>query len=239
MPVLGRGSNRVCITKSPAEKAARAGNSQSLGRAAQKAHDGAAVIAAEIHRTIEFFRTQRAQHRPTVLYSRPAAEPGQNPYFGQSGMVLEQGGSGLRGEHVQLGFGVMLAEGLQRGNQHDGVAQRFKLDCQNFPWRLHPIEREPAARLPKWGTSVLKINCWIGLTRWDLSNGDSLGLPVHSATRASMKEKYFCRSRIGGIAAYCRVHRFAKVRDYRNIACGAIFRFQIKAMTRLGEWARR
>ena len=79
--------------------------------------------------------------------------------------MLEQGGGGLRREHVQLGFGVMLAEGLQRGNQHDGIAQRFELDCQNFPWRLHPMEMEPAARFPKWGTSGLKIRCRVCLTR--------------------------------------------------------------------------
>ena len=122
----------LVVAKSAAKKSAALRPAEPPARADQKTQDGAAIIAGEIHRAVEAFAAQRADHRPGLAQARASAPARHRPDAVEPRQMLEQRRDFLRHQQMQFTVRTVAANRPQRRGHQHRVAEVFELEGENF-----------------------------------------------------------------------------------------------------------
>ena len=124
--------HRLGVAKPPPEKSTLAKRAQTLPRPAQKAENGAAVVADKIHRAVKPLSPQGQDDRPAFPQARAAPAARETPDALQAGKVLEHRDHFLGDHNVKRAIGEELFEGAQGRGHEGGVAKVTELYGQGL-----------------------------------------------------------------------------------------------------------
>ena len=129
---LGFRRNTLVVAKPAAPKSTTLRPAKPLARADEKTRNRAAIIAGEVHGTVEMLAAQRADDRPGLAQARASATARHRPDAVEPWQVPENRRDFLRHKQVQSGAGKTFAERAERWREQHGVAKVFELEGEYF-----------------------------------------------------------------------------------------------------------